>query len=57
MIKMIIKMNDDRLKNQTEYSPDRVYSALDRIFKKKKDYYGREIVLECRYYAIITVTI
>ena len=35
MIKMIIKMNDERLKNQTEYTSDRVYSALDRMFENK----------------------
>jgi len=34
MIKMIIKMNDDKLNTQTEYSAQKVYSALDRIFEK-----------------------
>ena len=32
MIKMIIKMNEDKLEHQTEYTPDKVYSALDNIF-------------------------
>lgn len=35
MIKMIIKMNDDRLRQQNEYTPDKVYSTLDRIFEQK----------------------
>lgn len=32
-----IKMNEDKLKHQTEYTPDKVYSALDRIFDMKGD--------------------
>ena len=35
MIKMIIKMNDDRLRQQNEYTPDKVYSTLDRIFENQ----------------------
>ena len=34
MIKMIIKMNDDKI-STGEYSVERVYSALDRIFGSK----------------------
>lgn len=33
MIKMIIKMNDERIKTQNEYPPEKVYSTLDRIFE------------------------
>ena len=32
MIKMIIKMDNDKINASPEYSTDRVYSALDRIF-------------------------
>ena len=35
MIKMIIKMDDDKIRSHNDYTPDRVYSALDRIFFKK----------------------
>ena len=34
MIKMIIKMNDERIKTQNEYTPEKVYSTLDRIFEQ-----------------------
>lgn len=32
MIKMIIKMNDDKIIETNEYTLERVYSGLDRIF-------------------------
>ena len=35
MIKMIIKMNNNKLETQNEYTPEKVYSALDRIFEQK----------------------
>ena len=35
MIKMTIQMNDEKLKKQKDYTPEKVYSALDRIFKQK----------------------
>lgn len=35
MIKMIIKMDDDRIRSHAEYTLDKVYSALDRIFSQK----------------------
>lgn len=35
MIKMIIKMDGERLAASKLYSPNKVYSALDRIFMQK----------------------
>ena len=35
MIKMIIKMNDEKISSSNEYSHERIYSALDRIFAQK----------------------
>ncbi len=34
MIKMIIKMNDDKIVEDNEYTLERVYSGLDRIFSQ-----------------------
>lgn len=34
MIKMIIKMNDEKIKAENEYTLDRVYSGLNRIFEQ-----------------------
>ena len=33
MIKMIIKMNDEKIKDENENTLDRVYSGLNRIFE------------------------
>ena len=35
MIKMLIKMDENRIKESEKYSLDKVYSALDRIFRDK----------------------
>lgn len=35
MIKMIIKMNEDRIEMSNKYSLERIYAALDRIFTEK----------------------
>lgn len=35
MIKMIIRMDEDRIKEKGQYSVDHVYSVMDRIFEKK----------------------
>ncbi len=35
MIKMIIKMNEDKIIASDEYSVDRINQALDRIFSNK----------------------
>lgn len=34
MIKMIIKMNDEKIQNENKFTLDRVYSGLDRIFSQ-----------------------
>ncbi len=34
VIKMIIKMNNEKIKAENEYTLDRVYSGLTRIFKQ-----------------------
>ena len=34
MIKMMVKMNEDRIKSINEYSLERVYSGLDNVFAK-----------------------
>lgn len=35
MIKMFIKMNEEKIKKSERYSLDKIYSALDRIFREK----------------------
>ena len=35
MIKMIIKMDDDKISKEGKYSIDQVYAAIDRIFTEK----------------------
>lgn len=35
MIKMIIKMNTEKIEQEGKYSINQIYSALDRIFKEK----------------------
>lgn len=35
LIKMVIKMDENRIKEQGQYSVDHVYSVIDRIFEKK----------------------
>ena len=35
MIKMIIKMNEDKIITSGEYTLEQVYSALDRIFSQR----------------------
>ena len=32
MIKMIIKMNEDKIKGGNEYTLERIYSGLDKVF-------------------------
>ena len=34
MIKMLIKMNEDRINTMNDYTPERVYSGLDSIFAR-----------------------
>lgn len=34
MIKMMIKMNEDRINTMNGYTPERVYSGLDSIFAR-----------------------
>ena len=38
MIKMIIKMNEEKISASKEYTLDRIYGALDRIFSNKGMY-------------------
>ena len=42
MIKMIIKMNDEKIETDNEYTLDRVYGGLDRIFAQF-GYQGEEV--------------
>lgn len=35
MIKMIIKMDENRINNNPEYTVEKVYSAIDRIFTQR----------------------
>ncbi len=35
MIKMIIEMNEEKISSSTEYTVDKIYAALDRIFTGK----------------------
>ncbi|MCR5700742.1 MAG: hypothetical protein K6G76_01210 [Lachnospiraceae bacterium] len=35
MIKMIIEMDEKKINSSNEYTLDRIYSALDRIFSAK----------------------
>ena len=35
MIKMIIKMNDDKIEMSNQYTLDKIYAALDRIFSER----------------------
>ena len=34
MIKMIIRMNEDKIETESEYTLDRVYNGLNRIFSQ-----------------------
>ena len=60
MIKMIIKMDDDRIRSHAEYTSDKEYSTLDRVFSKecciyavykdfKKRFDNKMITLDNRY--------
>lgn len=42
MIKMIIKMNDDKIEVENKYTLERIYSGLDRIFAGYG--YDREVI-------------
>ena len=35
MIKMIIKMDDEKIRNSEKYELERIYSALDKVFEKE----------------------
>ena len=35
MIKMVIKMNEEKISTSKEYTVERIYQALDRIFSNK----------------------
>ncbi len=63
MIKMIIKMNEEKIAASNEYTVDRVYEALDRIFTTKGmdkretdrgiEYYGHENPTDFAYFGKI----
>ena len=63
MIKMLIRMNDEKIKQSERYSLDKVYSALDRIFSDKGmkkvltsngiEYYGDERPADFAYFGKI----
>lgn len=65
MIKMIIKMDENKIKKQGQYTVDRVYSTIDRIFTNKGmqridtakgiEYLGHEKPTDFSYFGQITL--
>ena len=65
MIKMIIKMNDEKIAEQHDYAIEQVYSNIDRIFKSKgmekkeidggMEYAGHELPTDFAYFGKIMI--
>ena len=63
MIKMFIKLNEEKIKKSERYSLDKIYSALDRIFREKGlkkvmasngiEYYGSDRPVDFAYFGKI----